>query len=71
MTRLDLYLDSEDNKRTILTNSSRLKSIEEFSDVYISPDLTKVEREKQKKLREELKRRREAGETGLIIRRGS
>ena len=44
-------LHSEDNKHTILTNSSRLKSIVEFSDVYISPDLTKVEREMQKKLR--------------------
>ena len=45
-------LDSEDNKRTIFTNSSCLKSIEEFSDVYISPDLTRIEREKQKKPRE-------------------
>lgn len=36
-------LDSED---TILSNSPHLRSIEEFSDVFISPDLTNTERER-------------------------
>jgi hypothetical protein len=36
--------------------------------VYISPDLAPAEREKEKKLREELKTRRGAGETNIIIR---
>ena len=52
----------------MLANSSHLKSegYEWYSNVYISPDLTKVKREKQKQLWAELKRR-EGGETGLVI----
>ena len=37
---------------------------------YISPDLTKKQREKAFQLREERRRRTEAGETNLIIRNG-
>lgn len=37
--------------------------------IYVSPDLTKQQREEAKKLREELKQRKET-ETGLIIRNG-
>ena len=36
--------------------------------IYISPDKTKLQREKEKKLRETLKQRRTAGEENLIIR---
>ena len=64
-------LDSIDTKHTILVNSPRLKTIEGYTDIFISPDLTKAEKEKQRELRVELKRRREAGETGLVIRGGS
>ena len=38
--------------------------------IIIAPDLSKEESELDKKLRDELKRRREAGETNLIIRKG-
>ena len=39
--------------------------------IYINPDLTPEERKIQKQLREELKTRRDNGETDLIIRDGA
>ena len=38
--------------------------------LYITPDLTKAERETAKKLREELKARKLAGEEDLVIKKG-
>ena len=38
--------------------------------IYISPDKTKQQREEEKKLREELKRRKETEDPDLIIRNG-
>ena len=43
---------------TILSQSSRLRKHDQFKNVYISPDRTKLEREKYQKLVTELKRRR-------------
>jgi len=43
---------------------------EPFKGVYINPDLSIRERNAQKELREELKRRKDAGETHLKIIRG-
>ena len=43
---------------------------EEYRRIMIVPDLTIKEREENRKLREELRRRREDGERGLIIRKG-
>ena len=60
-------LESVDVKHAILANSPRLRSMEWYTDVFISPDLTKAERKKQKELMVELKRRREAG---IVIRGG-
>ena len=41
-----------------------------WSNVYISPDLTPKEREANRRLREELKNRKDAGEKNLMIKRG-
>lgn len=63
-------LDSVKSKREILNAAKNLKGIEEWSNIFITPDMTPKEREKNKELREELKRRRENGEEGIAIRRG-
>jgi len=41
-----------------------------MSEIYISPDLTLREREADKKLRDELRQKREDGEEGWFIKRG-
>ena len=41
-----------------------------WSSIYINPDLSKQEREENKRLRAELRARKQAGETNLTIRRG-
>jgi len=44
--------------------------VAEFKRVMIMPDLTLREREKDKRLRDELRHRRDEGEVGLFISRG-
>lgn len=67
---LIITLENEDAKHDILRMASQLKSVRKWGRVFITPDLTFKERQEQKKLREELWRRREAGETNIYIRRG-
>ena len=57
-------------KRDILRNAKQLQNSNEWGNIYISPDLTPKERDIGKKLRLELKARRDNGETNLVIRRG-
>ena len=45
-----------------------LRHTEEWTNINISPDVTPAERQKDEKLRDELKARREAGEPNPIIR---
>ena len=59
----------------ILKNANYLRDSDNFSDVYINKDLTKVQMKEQYALRKELRRRREMdleenGFTNLIIHRG-
>ena len=63
-----VVLQDESNKTFLLTNSSKLHQHDSYKSVYLSPDRTKFERLKYKKLVEELKERRSKGETNLIIR---
>lgn len=61
----DLKLEGEDLPMctaTYCTNHQKHKHI------YVTTDKTKQQREEEKKLRGELKTRREAGDTNLIIR---
>jgi hypothetical protein len=58
------------DKRSIMTNAKLLRHHKEFEKVYISPDLTPKERDANNKLVQEMKSRREGGETELIISRG-
>jgi len=57
-------------KRQILRNAKLLRNSNSYKSVFISPDLTQQEREVSKKLHNELKRRKQAGETNLIIKHG-
>ena len=59
-----------DLRRQMFRNAKKLKntSKEHLKKVIITNDMTVAEREKNRKLREDLKKRREAGEENLIIR---
>ena len=65
-----VVLENEDIKRQILARSPRLRQSDSWKTVFITPDLTRQEREEGKRLRDELKRRRQNGESNLIIKRG-
>ena len=54
----------------ILRNAKSLRNSTSYQNVYISPDQTPKEREASKLLRQELRRRKDTGESNLIIRRG-
>ena len=62
----------EDDKKYIMQNASQIKQTETDNKkkVWFNHDLTPKERQADRELRDELKRRRLAGETELIIRRG-
>ena len=55
---------------SILFQSGKLHNFDQHKNVYIAPDRTKMEREKHRKLVDELKRRRSSGEQNLVIRNG-
>ena len=57
-------------KREILGKAKLLK-FSKFKDIYINPDLTADQREADGRLRAELKRRRNEGETNIYIKRGN
>ena len=56
-------------KYEILRKSRNLRDIEKYRSIYINPDLTYSQRQRNKTLRDELKFRRELGEN-VIIQRG-
>ena len=53
-----------------LSNATKLKTVDDWKKVFITPDLDKRERLRNKELREELWRRRKDGEKNLIIHKG-
>lgn len=57
-------------RRSILRQAVKLRKSCTWSNIYISPDLTPKERQKNRLLRDELKIRRNAGEKNLYIKRG-
>ena len=61
------------NNRDLIIEDDTLKICEcenktKHIHVYVSPDRTELQRKNDKKLSQELKRRKQAGETGLVIR---
>ena len=65
-------LKSKGQKWAVIGRAKNLRHCEvaEFKRVMIMPDLTLREREKDKRLRDELRHRRDEGEVGLFISRG-
>ena len=63
--------DTESAKLAVLAKAPKLRFDKKFNKVYISPDMTRFERTKHRKLVVELKRRREQGERNLIIKNWS
>ena len=57
-------------KRLILRQATKLRRSSKWSDVYISPDLTPKEHSHNKKLRDELKARKNSGEKDIYIKYG-
>ena len=74
---LKIVLPSEHDKASVLRNSSKLRKNEnpdEIKKIFVTPDLTPKELEKNKKLRAELKEKNKNGnffriKNGTIIRR--
>ena len=68
---LKVTLDSIETKRQVLAKAKTLRnsSHSDLKKVYVSPDLTPKERDANKKLRDELRSRREKGEE-VVIRNG-
>ena len=67
---IKVTVESVKTKREILSKTKKLKNEVKWSRIFVTPDLTPTERNRSKLLREELKRRKAAGEEGLVIRRG-
>ena len=58
-----------DSKRSLLRKSKDLRDSVTFKNVYVNPDLTPMQQKENKRLRQELRSRRELGED-VIIRQG-
>ena len=67
---LIVTLETPGVKQDVLRMAPQLRNSVKWSNIYITPDLTPAEREAARKVREELARRRKAGETNLTIRKG-
>ena len=67
---IQITLSSQDARKTLLTKNKDLKLLENniSTNIYVSTDRTKKQREADKELRDELKRRKGLGETNLVIR---
>ena len=67
---IQITLSSQDTRKTLLTKNMNLKLLENniSTNIYVSTDRTKKQREADKELRAELKRRKDQGETNLVIR---
>ena len=66
-----IKLGSETDRNTVLSKAKKLRYSEEFVRVYLAKDMTEMEREKDKKLRQELIEKRRKKEDGwYVIRRG-
>jgi hypothetical protein len=53
-----------DSRKEILARAKNLKEIDTYSKVFITPDLTRKQQERDKELRSQLRRIRDEGEMG-------
>ena len=69
---MKVQVASLSQKRRLLMNAKKLKQCSgDFQNIYLTPDLSYNERQANRLLRQELSHRKEAGETDLVIYRGS
>ena len=69
--KLLVKLTNPKMQKKVLEKAKNMKKIAGWNTTYISPDLTKAQREKAYQLRVEKRRRTQAGETNLVIRNGA
>jgi hypothetical protein len=67
---LRVMLKRLERKKEILARAKLLKEVEKFKKMFISPDLTRKQQEKDKELRRQLKLIRETGVMGARIKNG-
>ena len=67
---LIVTLDTPGVKHDLLRLAPQLRGSEKWGRIYLTPDLTRTEREAARKLREELAARKAAGECNISIRKG-
>ena len=67
---LRVVLKRLDAKKEILARAKMLKEVEKFKRVFICPDLTRKQQERDRELRRQLKAIRDAGETDARIKNG-
>ena len=67
---LIVSLASEEVKGDLLRMAPQLRYLSTWERIYVTPDLSKKEREEGKKLRIELTARKHAGESDIMIKRG-
>ena len=67
---LIVTLETPGVKQEILRMAPQLRTSAKWGNVYITPDLTRTEREAARRVREELVARRQGGEKNLTIRKG-
>jgi len=65
-----IVLDNFSHKEFIVSHSYYLRRHSQYKNIYVSMDMAKFQREKHKKLVQDLKQRRERGEKGLMILNG-
>ena len=68
---LRVKFENLEDKRRVLGRARNLKKTEGLDKVYVVPDLTKMQQDEDKKLRSEVKRLRENGETNVKISKGA
>ena len=67
---LIVTLEDVDTKAELLKMAPQLRYLTSWKRIYVTPDLSKKEREEGRRLREELAARRQQGEENIMIRRG-
>jgi len=71
MRPIRIKLNDVEDKRRVLNRARNLKKVAGFEKVYIVPDLMKVQQEEDKKMRDEVKRLREEGDSTARISKGA
>jgi Holliday junction resolvase RusA-like endonuclease len=67
---LRITIEDFNERRLVLVNAKRLKSMSGKEQIFIAPDMTKLQQDVDRNLREEVKRRRLAGEVNVKIVKG-